>query len=90
MFRLVGETLKSNGLFPPTGIDPATHLLNILLAGEMNAMIEDTKTGKIIANYEQVKIATKNWTVDARGVVGEDAEFVAIVQKDESEIGAII
>jgi len=34
---------------------------------------------------EQVKIASHNWAVDARGIVGEDCTFVAIRLKDESE-----
>lgn len=88
MFRIVGSTLKSNGLFPANGQDTADHLTNILLTGELNAQIEDTKTGKIIAQYTQVKIAGHNWTVDARGVVGEDVEFVAIRHADESEVTA--
>lgn len=89
MFRIVGETLKSNGLFPTNGQDSAQHLLNILLSGEMNAQLEDTKTGKIISQITQVKVASHNYAVDARGIVGEDVEFVAIRMQDESEITGI-
>ena len=89
-FRIVGETLKSNGLFPATGIDPATHLLNILLTGELDAQLEDVKTHKIISQVSQVKITSHNWTVDARGIVGEDVEFVAIRMLDESEVAGLI
>lgn len=86
MFRIVGETLKSNGLFPPNGQDSSTHLLNILLTGEMNAQLEDVKTGKIVAQFTQCKVSGHNFTVDARGIVGEDCEFVAIRMADESEV----
>jgi len=86
MFRIVGETLKTQGWFPSVGGNVEEHLENILVSGEMTATIEDTKTGKLIATVEQVKIASHNWTVDARGVVGEDVEFVAIRVRDESEI----
>lgn len=86
MFRIVGETLKTQGWFPAVGGNVEEHLENILVSGEMTATIEDTKTGKLIATVEQVKIASHNWTVDARGVVGEDVEFVAIRVRDESEI----
>lgn len=85
-FRIVGETLKSLGLFPSTGNSPAEHLENILVSGDLSAQVEDTVTGKIIATLEQVKVASHNWTVDARGVVGEDMTFVAIRLKDESEV----
>lgn len=86
MFRIIGETLKSLGYFPPIGSNVEEHLENILISGDLTATIEDTKTGKIFATVEQVKVAGHNWTIDARGVVGEDVDFVAIRVKDESEI----
>lgn len=86
MFRIIGSTLKSEGFFPETGKNTEEHLTNILLSGSMTATIEDTKTGKIFATVEEVKIASHNWTVDARGAVGEDVEFKAIRVKDESEV----
>lgn len=86
MFRIIGDTLKSRGLFPKTGSNEEEHLRNILLTGELTATIEDTITNKIFAVVEQVKIASKNFSVDARGVIGEDVTFVAIRVKDESEI----
>jgi hypothetical protein len=85
-FRIVGETLKSRGWFPATGKNTDEHLANILDAGVLSAQIEDTKTSKVISYLDQVKIASHNWTVDARGIVGEDVEFVAIRTKDESEL----
>jgi hypothetical protein len=85
MFRIVGETLKSLGWFPSTGNNPAEHLENILLSGNLKASIEDTKTGTLIAVVEQVKVRSVNYTVDARGIVGKDVEFVAIRARDESD-----
>ncbi len=87
-FRIIGETIKSLGLFPSVGGDTNEHLENILVSGDLVATIEDTPTGKIFATVEQVKIASHNWTIDARGVVGEDMTFVAIRVRDESEIPA--
>ena len=84
MFRIVGETLKKAGWFPATAQDPKQHLENILTTGEMVATVEDSKTGETLATVQQVKIASKNWTVDARGIVGEDVEFVAIRATDET------
>ena len=86
MFRIIGETLKSMGLFPSNGSNSSDHLSNILVSGDLVATIEDSKTGKIFATLEQVKIQSHNWTVDARGVVGEDVTFVCIRVSDESEV----
>jgi len=86
MFRIIGETLKSQGWFPQNGANTEEHLSNILITGELTATIEDTKTGKLFATLEQVKIQSHNWTLDARGVVGQDVTFNAIRVKDESEI----
>lgn len=85
-FRIIGETVKSLGYFPNVGQNVEEHLENILISGDLTATIEDTKTGKLFATLEQVKVASHNWTIDARGVVGEDLTFVAIRVKDESEV----
>ncbi len=85
-FRIVGETIKSKGWFPATGSNTETHLQNILTNGELSATLEDVKTGQIVASLEQVKAASHNYTIDARGIVAEDMTFVAIRHKDESEI----
>jgi hypothetical protein len=84
-FRIIGETVKSLGYFPNVGTNTNEHLENILVSGDLTATIEDTKTGKLFATVEQVKVASHNWTIDARGVVGEDMTFVAVRVKDESE-----
>lgn len=85
-FRVIGETLKRAGWFPATGANTDDHLSNILVQGSMTATIEDSKTSRIIATVEQVKIASHNWTINARDIVGEDVEFVAIRVLDESEV----
>ena len=84
--RIVGKTLKSEGFFPKIGGNSEEHLKNILTNGELVATVEDNETGDIIATYEQVKVASHNWTINATGIVGEDVTFVAIRAKDESEI----
>lgn len=84
-FRIIGETLKKAGWFPKVGANPEAHLENVLLTGDLVATIEDTKTGNLFATLEQVKVQSHNWTIDARGIVGEDITFVAIRLKDESE-----
>lgn len=84
MFRIIGETIKQAGWFPPVGADTDEHLENILITGDLNAHIEDIKTGDTFCTLEQVKVASHNFTVDARGIVGEDMEFVAIRTRDET------
>lgn len=86
MFRIVGETLKRAGWFPATGANTDEHLSNILTQGSMTATIEDSKTSRIIATVEQVKIASHNYSISARDIVGKDVEFVAIRALDESEV----
>ena len=85
MFRIVGETLVSAGYMPRKGKSAQEHLENVLLQGELTATIQDTKTGKNIAIITGVKIASRNYTIDARGATGEDVTFVATRAKDESE-----
>ena len=85
-FRIINETLKSLGYFPSVGANAEEHLENILISGDLSATLEDSKTGKLFATVEQVKIAGHNFQIDARGVVGEDITFNAIRVRDESEI----
>jgi hypothetical protein len=87
MFRIVGSTLKSAGIFPHVGENSEEHLRNVLLlSGIMKATLEDTKTGKILYEYSSVKVSSYNWQVDARGIMGNDIDFVGIRALDESEL----
>lgn len=85
LFKVIGDSLKQAGFFPKSGQTSEEHLRNVVLQGEMSALIEDSITGAKLAQVEGVKISSHNWTVNAREVVGEGVEFVAIVVKDESE-----
>lgn len=85
-FRISGETMKSRGWFPSVGNNPREHLTNILNAGELTGTLEDTRTRNLVATLEQVRVQSHNYTVEARSIVGEDAEFVCIVVRDESEV----
>jgi hypothetical protein len=84
--RIVGETLKSQNYFPKSGKNSDEHVQNILLQEDLTAVIEDVKTDKPIMMVEELKASSKNFTISARGIVGEDVTFVATVMKDESEI----
>ena len=84
--RIIGKTLKSQGFFPAVGKSAAQHLTNILNAGDLVIQVSDSATDTIIANYEQAKVSSHNWAINARGIVGNDMTFVAVRQLDESEI----
>jgi len=86
--RLIGRSLRSGDLdvFPKLGNDDAEFLRNILDLADMNAQIEDTISQSIFMQLEQVKIQSHNWTVTARGIVGEDITFVAVRMRDETEV----
>ena len=86
MVRLVGETMKSEGFFPPTGKNPESHLQNILLQGDLSLTIEDSKEGKVVLLAQDVKIQSKNVAIEARGAVFKDVTMVATRIQDESEV----
>ena len=85
-FRIVKDSLKAQSWFPKTGKNSEEHLKNILSSGDMSATLEDSKSGAILATVTEVRVASHNWAVDARGIVGEDVQFVAIAIQDESEV----
>jgi hypothetical protein len=84
LVRIFGETVKSAGYFPKLGTSPEAHLKNILTQGLLSAVLIDTKNNKAFETYEQVKMSTKNFTINARGMVGLDIGFVCIRSSDES------
>ena len=84
--RISGKTLKSQGFFPKLGASAEEHLSNILTNGDLVCTLEDTQTGTILGVFEEVKIASHNYTVNAVGITANDVQFVAIKAKDESEI----
>ena len=84
--RITGKTLKSQGFFPKLGANAEEHLSNILTNGDLVCTVEDTQTGNLLATFEQCKVSSHNWTINARGIVGTDVTFVAIRVRDESEI----
>lgn len=85
-FKIVGKTLKSQGFMPKIGANAEEHLSNILTNGELTCQIEDNETSTVVATFEQCKVSTHNYTVSARGIVGEDVSFNCIRTKDESEV----
>lgn len=95
--RLIGSPSGTNGslrkitsanssVFPLLGKDATDLLQNVLAVDDdLACTIEDRFSGDVFMTLQRVKIASHNWSVTARGVVGEDITFVAIRMKDESE-----
>lgn len=85
--KLVNQSLKQQGLFPNTGKSSEDHLLNILNSGDLTATIEDSKAPyAVIATITGVKVASHNFRVSARAIVGEDITFVGTRILSEGEI----
>ena len=83
--RIIGETVKSRGVFPSLGANSDEHLSNILTNGELTITIEDNQTCSIFMTLEQAKCTSNNWSIDAAGVVGNEMTFVGVRMRDESE-----
>jgi len=84
--RVVRTSLKSLGWFPALGSSPEEHLTNVITQGLLTVTIEDNQTGAVIMTLEQSQITSRNFTVDATGIVAIDADFVGIRMRDESEV----
>lgn len=86
MVRIVGESVRSQGLWPLLGANKDEHLLNILASGGLTIQIDDSKTGKTVSMFERSKFTSRSGSVDAGGVAYKDLRFVAIRMADESEV----
>jgi hypothetical protein len=84
--RVVRTTLKSLGYFPKLGSNPEEHLSNVITQGLLTVAIEDNQTGAGIMTLEQAAVTSRNFSIDATGIVGIDVDFVGIRMRDEFEI----
>ena len=83
--RLIGQTLVTLGFYPKKGRTPSDFLSNILQLPELTGQLTDSVNEIVIARFFGVKIASRNFNVDARGMVLEDLTFVVRRQTDETE-----
>lgn len=84
--RVVLDDDKTKGWFPKTGKTPQEHLLNILNNGTLEALIEDSVTGKTIFKLEEMKFSDRNVSINARGIAGKNVTFVAKRARDEADL----
>lgn len=71
-------SIKEQNIFPK--------FEDILRLQGVDALIQDKISGKILFLLQQVKTASYNFNVSARGIVGQNVTFVAIRAMDESEL----
>ncbi len=81
MVRVITNPIKQRD-----GVPIMPTLENILNAEALVATIEDRVTGQVLANIEQVKTSRYTSNVGARGIVLMSVDFVAIRNRDESEL----
>lgn len=71
-------SLKKLGVFPKEseilGVDP------------FEVILTDRVTRQIISKVEGVKTSGYNFSISARGIVGQDVQFVCTGMKDEAEL----
>lgn len=77
MFRLVGASLKAQGIFPTEE--------NILTTGDLTCTVEDKLTGMTTHQFEGVKTQEQASDITARGISSINTTFVAIRLRDEFE-----
>ena len=89
-FRLVGSPLKAySGKDGDEGNLKIFPILeDVLTSGTMSCAIQD-KSGLTVALFEDVRATSKTFDVSTRGVVSENCAFVAIRQKDESQVDPV-
>ena len=90
-FRLIGSSLKEYaGKEEDAGnLEIFPKFNNILTSGAMSAAIVENKSAdgpRVIAQFQDVRAASKTFDVSSRGIVTENCSFVAINMFDESEI----
>lgn len=68
---------------PHVGLFPKS--TQILTSGVMSATVSDSLTNTTIVKMDEVKATSLNFSISARGLVGQNVSFNAISMRDESE-----
>lgn len=81
----VGQTLEDLGFKAKKGSSPQDHLANLLALPAMVGQVEDDPSDTIVRRVFGVKLASDDFSVDARGMASGDISFVATRSKSASE-----
>lgn len=83
--QVLGSIKSAN--YGTSGIFPVGNS-TILTNGYLEASVTDKLTKNVLMKYEEVKAQTLNFSITARGIVGQNVSFNAIRFKDESTLAA--
>lgn len=84
MARLVGKTLKSDGLWPKHK-PSSEEFLREILAFDMGATIEDPVSGTVLYRIQRLAPLTMGWSVTESGLSVKRCTWAAQKQLEESE-----
>jgi hypothetical protein len=73
----VNQTLEALNIFPKKGQDHRSFLRNILTLPDLVGQVEDEISDIVVARVLGVKLASRNFAVNARGSVPAELGFVA-------------
>jgi len=83
VFRVIGQSVKALGIFPK--------LSDVITSSSLTATISDAKpiegVEKSMAYFTGVRCSGHTWDTNARGLVSDNVNFVAIRVEDETEHG---
>lgn len=82
MFRTFQDTREGTGSLKKQGLFPK-RISNILAFEPMTAALIDNTVNKNIMKFEQIQITSYNFSVTARGLIGQDVNFVCVRASDE-------
>lgn len=81
IFRVIGNSLKQQGIFPGKRSEDDEPILNI---DELTCSVEDKQNpGTIMAQFERCKAQEHTFDITARGIVSENVTFVTVRLQDE-------
>jgi len=80
VFRVIGKSLKQQGIFPGKKGLGDNEILDAL---ELTCSIEDKVSGEIMAQFERCKAQEHTFDITARGIVSENVTFVTVRLQDE-------
>ena len=81
----VNQTLEDLGFKAKKGATPQEHLKNLLVLPALVGQIEDDPNDIVVRRFFGCKIATDDFSVDARGMASGDLTFVATRSKSAAE-----
>jgi hypothetical protein len=83
--RVVDQSFVKLGFLPKVGQSSAQHLTNVAQLAELDATVEDSITGALIASFIGLRVESESTGVGANGLVTCDFTFVCRRYLSEEE-----